>query len=375
MSVHETIQGAKEIAPLSLVVLQPTSFCNIDCAYCYLPDRNRKRDLTIETVRQTVDRLVDYQHFENNLTICWHSGEPLTRGLEFFDLAIREFARLAPYAKVSHSIQTNGTLLDNHWAKWMAANDVHVGLSIDGPQSMHDQNRTFRSGKGSHEKALQAVKLLQKWEISFGAIAVISADALRDPECFHNFFEENGIFSVGLNVPEIEGVNTSSWISEQDSELRFYNFIRSLAKLSHNGEVRYRELDCVLEAAVSSVRRYKSSNSTLGHILNIAWDGSFASFAPELLSMSKLQHDFCMGDVFHTSILDGLSASRSQEIASEVFLGVEACRGTCEYFGICGGGSPSNKLAENGSMVSTETKFCRLTKKVLTRAVLDYFNV
>lgn len=373
--MHPNSTNFQITTPLSLVVLQPTSFCNIDCSYCYLPHRNKKRDLALDTIQTIVSRLLEYNYFEETLTICWHSGEPFTRGIEFFDQAFREFERLSKVVKVSHSIQTNGTLLDETWATWLANNNVHVGLSIDGPQSMHDENRVYRSGAGSHRKALEASRLLIDKNISFGAIAVISNAALASPETFHQFFVNSGIHSVGLNVPEIEGINTVSWIKENDSDNQFYAFTRALLRCSRDGPIRYRELEYIFDVAASSQRDFKSSNATLGHILNVAWDGSFSSFAPELLSMSYDNKDFLFGNLASQSISDGFAAEKAQKLSKLINDGIDNCRYSCEFFNICGGGSPSNKIAENDDLASTETHFCNLTKKVLTRAILDHFNV
>src|SRR4051794_3124771 len=97
-----------EQTPLRLVIVQPTAFCNIDCSYCYLPDRSKKKIMARETIA-AIKRFVDpLPKHDRRLTIAWHAGEPLAAGLGFY----KEAFAILDKSVFKHNFQTNGTLVD-----------------------------------------------------------------------------------------------------------------------------------------------------------------------------------------------------------------------------------------------------------------------
>jgi uncharacterized protein len=100
-----------------------------------------------------------------------------------------------------------------------------------------------------------------------------------------------------------------------------------------------------------------------------------SSFSPELLGLKNGDYgDFIVGNI-HTDSLESMRRSRTMKAMSrDIALGVEACRRGCEYFSVCGGGAPVNKLAETGSFTGTRTSFCSLTQMVAIDLILDAFD-
>lgn len=100
--------------------------------------------------------------------------------------------------------------------------------------------------------------------------------------------------------------------------------------------------------------------------------GNIATFSPELLGLKNAGYgDFILGNINRDALVDLEKSASLLHMRADIEAGVARCRETCEYFSICGGGEPVNKLAENGSFISTETAFCRLTKMRVTDLVLD----
>lgn len=359
---------------ISLIVMQSTTFCNIDCKYCYLTSRQLKNSQPLAVVRQLVERLLEYNNINDPLVICWHAGEPLIRNASFYQQAFEAFNGISERSgiRVTHSIQTNGTLIDENWIDLFRTHDVHVGISIDGPKEAHDSNRITRSGTGTHAKVVQGLRLLVDAGISFGAIAVVGDFAMSNPERFHDFFVQERVPSVGLNVPEIEGINTTSYITGTDAYPRFVEFIRALSILSENRpSVVYREINDVIDFARSGGISRRSSTATLGHILNVAHDGRFSSYSPELLGMTGPDgKDFILGTLATTSLQTAFKGKRAQELDSAIARGVKECSEQCGLFDLCGGGSPSNKLAELGVLDGTRTAFCSLSQRAVLEGVI-----
>jgi uncharacterized protein len=101
---------------LETLVLQATPFCNIDCSYCYLPNRTSKQRMSEDTLARTFERVFSSPFLGNHLTVLWHAGEPLVLGVEYYRRAFELLQRYRrPEIDVTHHFQTNGTLLDQTW--------------------------------------------------------------------------------------------------------------------------------------------------------------------------------------------------------------------------------------------------------------------
>jgi uncharacterized protein len=107
-------------------------------------------------------------------------------------------------------------------------------------------------------------------------------------------------------------------------------------------------------------------------VTSMDWAGNIATFSPELLGLKNAEYDdFLLGNINRDALTDLPHRPNLARMMRDIHAGVELCRQSCEYFSVCGGGEPVNKLAENGTFASSETKYCRLTKMRTTDLVLD----
>src|SRR5262249_3691322 len=147
--------------------------------------------------------------------------------------AFRLIDRLKPPAlTVSHSFQTNGTLIDEAWCEFFAAEEVSVGVSIDGPQRLHDLNRRTRSGRGTFDRTIAGVRLLRRQGVPFHVISVLSAESLAAPDEMFQFYVGEGIDRICFNVEESEGDHISRAFAEADIVDRYYRFLREFWRLA-----------------------------------------------------------------------------------------------------------------------------------------------
>jgi uncharacterized protein len=107
-------------------------------------------------------------------------------------------------------------------------------------------------------------------------------------------------------------------------------------------------------------------------IISMDWAGNISTFSPELLGLKNAEYgDFLLGNINRDHLVDMPRRENFARMLEDIEAGVAMCRDSCEYFSVCGGGEPVNKLAENGTFISTETTYCRLTKMQATDLVLD----
>ncbi len=123
------------------------------------------------------------------MSFTWHGGEPLLRPISFYKKALKLQQKYGKGFYIENSLQTNGTLLTDEWCRFFKENNFLIGLSIDGPATVHDAYRQTLSGKGSFQKVLNGIRLLNKHGVEWNAMAVVNAQNVKDAATFYNFFK------------------------------------------------------------------------------------------------------------------------------------------------------------------------------------------
>jgi uncharacterized protein len=358
-----------DCGPLELLVVQPTPFCNIDCSYCYLPDRRNTRKVTAEILEQIFAWTFRSGLVREPFTLLWHAGEPTVLPASFYEEATVLLERHNNSGfEVTQSFQTNATLINDAWCDFIKRRNVHVGVSVDGPAFLHDRYRKTRRGGGTFEKTLQGMRRLQDHGIDFNTITVLTADSLAYPDELFDFFFENGVSSVGFNVEEVEGPHVASSLARGGTEERFRRFYSRFLDLAlaAGRPMEVREFNTA-QASLSTRLNpaFRTQECRPFAILNVDCEGNFSTYSPELLGLSGPRHgSFALGNVTRDSLEGVLSDPRFIALDDEILRGVERCHETCSYAPFCGGGPPGNKFFENGDFATTETMSCRLHKQV-----------
>jgi uncharacterized protein len=359
-------------ARLRLLVLQPTPFCNIDCSYCYLSNRGSAARMSLATLELVCRRVFESPFLGRELQVAWHGGEPLTVPLAWYEEATALIAARRPAnLRLTHGFQTNGLLLNEDWARFFSRTGARVGLSIDGPADLHDANRRTRRGRGTHEGAMRAVRLLQDRGVAFHVITVLTDRTLDDPERLFDFYVRHGISEVGFNIEEIEGANTASSLAG-GNEAKFRDFIKRFFALvwQARGVLKVREFESALGYLLSDEPVRDEQNEPFA-IVSVSHDGAISTFSPELLGAHHPRFSgFAFGHIAAHGLADVAAGAPFRTVSREIRRGVDACRRDCRYFRWCGGGAAANKLFETGRFDTTETMHCRLTRQVVLDEVI-----
>jgi len=363
--------------PLELLVLQPTPFCNINCTYCYLPDRESTRTMSAETLEQTFRWVFSSGLVREDFTLLWHAGEPLVLAPTYYEQAMSMLDRCNTSGRtVHHSFQTNATLINDEWCKFVLRYGIHVGVSVDGPAFLHDRRRRTRQGRGTLDRVLAGIARLNDCGVPFDVITVLTAESLDHPDELFDFYRANGISRVGFNSEEIEGPNTASSLSAAGTEERFRRFLSRFLHLSRSADPPMQVREFVAASAVILGERWGEGSRTQENkpwaIVNVDCDGNFGTYSPELLGIpGKRYESFVLGNVTRDGLDSVIASERFRRIETDVAAGVEQCRKECRYYEFCGGGAPANKFFENGTFASTRTLCCRLHKMACLDVALD----
>jgi uncharacterized protein len=370
------MMSAGAVGPLELLVIQPTPFCNIDCSYCYLPDRSNKGKMTLETLETTFNWVFSSGLVRQPLTLLWHAGEPMVLPASFYEQATLALERCNVSGfEVTQSFQTNATLVNAAWCEFIQRRNVQVGVSVDGPAFLNDRHRVNRKGAGTLDQVLRGMRMLRDHQIPFDVITVLTSTSLDYPDELFDFYIEQGVTSVAFNVEEIEGPHVTSSLSGGGIEPRFRKFYSRFMDLALASDppLRVREFD----SACNSISQHLQPDMLTQEcrpfaILNVDYEGNFSTYSPELLGLSSPRHgSFALGNVARDSLDSVLAIPRFVALDDEIRRGVDMCQDACRYFPFCGGGPPGNKFFENGDFATTETLSCRLHKKATFDVALD----
>lgn len=352
----------------SYVILQPTTLCNLDCSYCYLPHRAHDRRMPVAVAEAVAATVNDWAAAVDRFSVVWHGGEPLAAGRDHLA------ALMAPFAGVEHHIQTNATLIDDAWCEFFRQHSVRIGLSIDGPREYTAQ-RVLRNGNPAYDRIVRGIQTLRRHGLDFAVLCVVSDPRPGVATDLYEFFGELGCSVLGVNIEEQEGLNRRSNAHDGDAVRAFWSELTSAWRRDPRMEVR--EVEWALRYAGAVLAGSADSLLPRRHdpIPTIAADGRVVLLSPELAGFtSEAYGDFTSGSVLATPLHEivASAAQRPDGWIAEYLAGVEACRATCPYFGFCGGAHAANRYFEQGRFDGTETQHCRNSKIFLLEGVLDH---
>ncbi|MBL6276907.1 radical SAM protein [Micromonospora fiedleri] len=363
-----SLHGMRGMAAVpSYVVMQPTTLCNLDCAYCYLPFRAADRRMPV-AVAEAVAASVNPWAASARFSVVWHGGEPLAAGRE--QLA----ALMAPFGpEVEHHVQTNATLIDDAWCEFFVAHRMRVSVSVDGPRERNG-DRVTRSGRPAYDRIVRGVAALRRHDLPFSALAVVNDPAPGRAAELYDYCLDLGCEVLGVNIEETEGVNTRT--NAHDPAVVTGFWAELVAAWRRQPRIHLREVEWSLRyaAAVLDGTADDLLPRRLDPIPTIAYDGSVVVLSPELAGFTDSRYgDFSSGNVLATP-LHAILADAAERTAwvGEFLTGVEACRSSCPYFGFCGGGHAANRYFELGRFDGTETEHCRNSKIRLLEGVLEH---
>ena len=176
-----TLQDALRLGgPLAfnLMIKPAGSLCNLDCNYCYYLDKaelygGREPRMSPEMLETVVREYIRANEVPE-VTFNWHGGEPLILGLDFYRQAIALQKQYADGKVIRNTLQTNGTLLTREWADFFAENGFLVGVSLDGPASVHDRYRRDKGGAPSFDRVVRGVGLLAESGVEFNTLSTVN---------------------------------------------------------------------------------------------------------------------------------------------------------------------------------------------------------
>jgi len=181
--------------PLQTLIIKPSSAdCNLDCSYCFYLEKaelypaekaNRMCDGVLEElIKQAMN------DSGNSIGMVWQGGEPTLMGLNFFKRVIELQLQHGKNITIANILQTNGLLLNAEWADFLAEYHFLVGISIDGPQHVHDHFRKDKAGNGTWERVSQNTKMLLERKVAVNSLTCVTNYSANYPEEIYGFISD-----------------------------------------------------------------------------------------------------------------------------------------------------------------------------------------
>ena len=176
-----TLSDAVRISgPLAFnIMLKPAgSLCNLDCHYCYYLDKaeiygGHEPRMSLDILEVCIRKYIEANDVPE-VTFNWHGGEPLVMGLDFYRKAVALEQKYASGKTIRNTLQTNGTLITQEWASFFRDNDFLIGISIDGPQDIHDKYRKDKGGAPTFDKVMRGLNILYRTGVSYNTMTTVN---------------------------------------------------------------------------------------------------------------------------------------------------------------------------------------------------------
>lgn len=349
--------------------------CNLDCDYCYYLEKDAlypDKKFTLSAFRmndEVLEKLIaDYigAQPQERIEFIWHGGEPTLLGVDYFKKILEIQRKYAGGKNIANVLQTNGTLIDDVWAEFLARNHFLCGLSIDGPRKFHDQHRRFINGRGSWEKAVECARLFRKHGVEFNTMSVVNASNCKEPVAVYEFLKEIGSRYMQFS-PIVERIALDK---EERLSIVDNRYDKATAMMQENvGAGEWGNFLCRI------FDRWVKTD--VGHCYVNWFDNTLAAYVgenPSLCSMAPycgcslaVEHNgdtYCcdhfvfpeyrLGNIFAQPIAEMVKSDRQlffEQSKKDSLSG--RCR-MCDYLKACGGDCPKNRIdkTEDGENVS-----------------------
>ncbi|MCB0027576.1 MAG: anaerobic sulfatase maturase, partial [Anaerolineales bacterium] len=347
------------------------AICNLDCQYCYFLSKEMmypgsRFRMADEILENFIRQYIEAQGVPE-VTFAWQGGEPTLMGLEFFERVVQHQKKHArPGLKIHNALQTNGTLLDDAWCQFFKQHEFLIGISIDGPQALHDAYRVNKGGAGSFGQVMRGWQLLRDHGVEYNVLCTVHAANQDHPLEVYRFFRDELKTQFIQYIPIIERATTEilplanlGYSLHEGRERPLYTQAgHRVTERSVNAAKYGTFLSAIFDEWVR-----RDVGQVYVQIFDVAlgaWlgqPGSLCIFAPTCGKALAMEHngdlfscdhyvepDYLLGNIMSDNMIE-LVASEKQRQFGEAKLSTlpKYCR-DCEVRFACHGGCPKNRF-------------------------------
>lgn len=343
--------------------------CNLACDYCYYSTVGGKPGRRIRKIDPAVlDKFIrEYMGLSRGIaSFAWQGGEPLLAGLDFFETVVALQAKYAPpNTSIGNALQTNGTLINDRWAAFLKQYHFLIGVSLDGPQEIHDLRRTDALGQGSFARVMKGIAHLRRHEVDFNVLTVIHKDNVgKAKELFDFYRRERFEFVQFIPCMDFRSQQVDQPGVYEITPEEYGDFLcESFDCWYKDGQpdVSERFFDNMLSVYVNREAELCTRRETCSKTIVLEQNGD--AFPCDFY----IHGDWKLGNVGTDSLTELLQHplyDRFMKLKPQL---PEACK-SCEWLHLCHGGCPRNRRWNDDLTQSAPDYFCQSYKQVYTYA-------
>lgn len=324
---------------ISFLIKPSSSLCNMKCSYCFYCDEaeNRKKASLGFMKKETAENIIKKTaEVSDEAMFVFQGGEPLLAGVKFF----KDFAEIAEKygIKAHYSIQTNGTLINEDFISFFKENKVLLGVSLDGFEAVHNRLRKTADGKATFDIVFNNIKLLQKNEIEFNVLTVVTPDVAKNTDEIYGFYMSNG-FYYQQYIPCIDEMKSCV---RNLSNKEYADFLKRLFTLYFNDRRRgapisIRYFDNLLMKLNGMTAEQCGMNGDCTVQLVVEGDGTV--YPCDFYCVDGYE----LGNINSNTIPELLTCKKAKDFLADNCID-EKCR-ECRYFHLCAGGCKRYRVA------------------------------
>lgn len=352
--------------PFSVMAKPVGALCNLNCTYCYYLEKmklyqhqnNFKMDEPL--LEKFIKQYIQSQP-TNTLHFVWQGGEPTLRGLDFFRKVIQLQQQYAGKKKIENALQTNGTLLNDEWCKFFKTNHFLIGISIDGPEHIHNNYRVFHAGsKPTFEEVMRGIRLLKKYQVDFNTLSVVHKENAKYGVEIYNFLKEIGSRFMQF-IPIVERIANNATHDELKLVSNDYEGETKMAEWSvipqeyaeflihifnewvktDVGKYFVQIFDVALANWVGQNPGLCIFQETCGNALVIEHNGNIYNCD------HFVYPEYLLGNIEHTEIMDMAYSTKALVFGVDKKKKLSKQCQQCEYLFACHGECPKHRFVEN----------------------------
>ena len=331
--------------PLYVMLKPAGASCNLRCQYCYYLEKaslypQSPMVMSDELLQTFIRQYIEAQTMPQVL-FTWHGGEPLLRPLSFYRRALQLQKLYSRGRQIDNCLQTNGLLLPDEWCEFLAENQFLVGISIDGPENIHDHYRRDVAGQGTFARVMKAIRLLQKHGVEWNAMAVVTNNSMYHPQEFYRFFKDIGCQYLQF-TPIVERERHRPW-QLTDASVTTEGWGHFLCGVydewvRHDvGRIFVQLFDAVLSNWVGQQPGICSLSAMCGHVAAMEWNGDVYSCDHFVFPEYKL------GNINTHSLTEMMYGQQQRHFSSMKTTLPRQCH-ECRYLTTCYGECPKNRF-------------------------------
>jgi uncharacterized protein len=331
------------------------ALCNLACSYCYYL-KNGKLLTKKNSQSMSVELLEKYiiQHIEASsgptIFFSWHGGEPTLAGLQYFQRIVEIQRKYGPKnCQIVNGLQTNGTLLDENWCRFLSAENFVVGISIDGPSELHSIFRCSVDGRSSFVDAIRGYQLLQSYGITCEILCVVNAYNVAQPLQVYHFFKELKVRFITF-LPLVEELpSQENRVSERTVPAKaFGEFLCTIFdewKANDIGTIKIQIFEEAIRTAFNLEHTLCIFRKTCGGVPVIEKNGDFYSCD------HYVDHQHLVGSITETPFVELLESPVQIGFGNIKLSSLPQYCLKCEVRDMCNGGCPKDRfiIAPDGS--------------------------